>query len=102
LEPPRYQPGEEYRVIRGRSRYFVLPEAPLSILFYLTISGSSPCRNDFKITEYVITQKSRLDKLLINCGIAPTLEKACLLPVWGPAGNREFFILARKKEQNGN
>ena len=54
------------------------------------------------MTEYMVAQKSRLDKLLINCGIAPTLEKACLLPVWGPAGNREFFILARKKEQNGN
>jgi predicted rRNA methylase YqxC with S4 and FtsJ domains len=56
----------------------------------------------FKITEYMVTQKSRLDKFLINRGIAPTLEKACLSPVWGPAGNREIFILARKKEQNGN
>jgi 23S rRNA (cytidine1920-2'-O)/16S rRNA (cytidine1409-2'-O)-methyltransferase len=26
----------------------------------------------------------------------------CASPVLGPAGNREFFILARKKEQNGN
>jgi hypothetical protein len=56
----------------------------------------------FKITEYMITQKSSPDKLLINCEIAPTLEKACLSPVWGPAGNRKFFILAREKEQNGN
>jgi hypothetical protein len=38
----------------------------------------------------------------MNYGIAPTLEKACLLPVCGPAGNREAFILAQEKEQNGN
>jgi hypothetical protein len=54
------------------------------------------------LIKYMVTQKSRLDKVLINCGVAPTLEKACLLPVGGPAGNREFFILAQEKEQNGN
>jgi hypothetical protein len=47
-------------------------------------------------------EKIRLDKLLMNSGIAPTLEKDCASPVSGPAGNREFFILARKKKQNGN
>jgi hypothetical protein len=50
----------------------------------------------------MVTQKSRMDKLLINCGITPMHEKACLSPVWSPAGNREYFILARKKKQNGN
>ena len=30
------------------------------------------------------------------------VEGTCTSPVLGPAGNREFFILARKKEQNGN
>jgi 23S rRNA (cytidine1920-2'-O)/16S rRNA (cytidine1409-2'-O)-methyltransferase len=30
------------------------------------------------------------------------VEGTCPSPVLGPAGNREFFILARKKEQNGN
>ena len=30
------------------------------------------------------------------------VEGTCASPVLGPAGNREFFILARKKEQNGN
>ena len=30
------------------------------------------------------------------------IEGTCASPVLGPAGNREFFILARKKEQNGN
>jgi 23S rRNA (cytidine1920-2'-O)/16S rRNA (cytidine1409-2'-O)-methyltransferase len=30
------------------------------------------------------------------------VEGACTSPILGPAGNREFFILARKKEQNGN
>jgi 23S rRNA (cytidine1920-2'-O)/16S rRNA (cytidine1409-2'-O)-methyltransferase len=26
----------------------------------------------------------------------------CASPVWGPGGNREFFILAKKKSQDGN
>jgi len=30
------------------------------------------------------------------------IEGTCASPILGPAGNREFFILARKKEQNGN
>jgi 23S rRNA (cytidine1920-2'-O)/16S rRNA (cytidine1409-2'-O)-methyltransferase len=30
------------------------------------------------------------------------VKGTCASPVLGPAGNREFFILARKKEQNGN
>jgi 23S rRNA (cytidine1920-2'-O)/16S rRNA (cytidine1409-2'-O)-methyltransferase len=30
------------------------------------------------------------------------VEGTCASPVWGPAGNREFFILARKKKQNGS
>ncbi|MGD0278818.1 MAG: TlyA family RNA methyltransferase [Smithella sp.] len=30
------------------------------------------------------------------------VEGTCASPVLGPEGNREFFILARKKEQNGN
>jgi 23S rRNA (cytidine1920-2'-O)/16S rRNA (cytidine1409-2'-O)-methyltransferase len=30
------------------------------------------------------------------------VEGTCASPILGPAGNREFFILARKKEQNGN
>ena len=30
------------------------------------------------------------------------VEGTCASPVLGPAGNKEFFILARKKEQNGN
>jgi 23S rRNA (cytidine1920-2'-O)/16S rRNA (cytidine1409-2'-O)-methyltransferase len=30
------------------------------------------------------------------------IEGTCASPIIGPAGNREFFILARKKEQNGN
>jgi 23S rRNA (cytidine1920-2'-O)/16S rRNA (cytidine1409-2'-O)-methyltransferase len=30
------------------------------------------------------------------------VEGTCSSPILGPAGNREFFILARKKEQNGN
>jgi 23S rRNA (cytidine1920-2'-O)/16S rRNA (cytidine1409-2'-O)-methyltransferase len=29
------------------------------------------------------------------------VEGTCISPVWGPAGNREFFILARKKERRG-
>jgi predicted rRNA methylase YqxC with S4 and FtsJ domains len=46
----------------------------------------------------MVTQKNRLDKLLIKRGIAPTLEKACASPVWCPADNREYFILARKNK----
>jgi 23S rRNA (cytidine1920-2'-O)/16S rRNA (cytidine1409-2'-O)-methyltransferase len=30
------------------------------------------------------------------------IEGTCASSILGPAGNREFFILARKKEQNGN
>ena len=30
------------------------------------------------------------------------VKGTCASPILGPAGNREFFILARKKEQNGN
>jgi 23S rRNA (cytidine1920-2'-O)/16S rRNA (cytidine1409-2'-O)-methyltransferase len=30
------------------------------------------------------------------------VEGTCASPILGPAGNKEFFILARKKEQNGN
>ena len=30
------------------------------------------------------------------------VKGTCASPVLGPAGNREFFILARKKEQDGN
>jgi 23S rRNA (cytidine1920-2'-O)/16S rRNA (cytidine1409-2'-O)-methyltransferase len=30
------------------------------------------------------------------------VEGTCSSPILGPAGNREFFILARKKRQNGN
>ncbi|GAB6267666.1 MAG: TlyA family RNA methyltransferase [Smithella sp.] len=30
------------------------------------------------------------------------VEGTCASPISGPSGNREFFILARKKEQNGN
>jgi 23S rRNA (cytidine1920-2'-O)/16S rRNA (cytidine1409-2'-O)-methyltransferase len=30
------------------------------------------------------------------------IEGTCASPILGPAGNKEFFILARKKEQNGN
>jgi 23S rRNA (cytidine1920-2'-O)/16S rRNA (cytidine1409-2'-O)-methyltransferase len=30
------------------------------------------------------------------------VEGTCASPILGPAGNREFFILARKKEKNGN
>ena len=30
------------------------------------------------------------------------VEGTCASPILGPAGNREFFILAREKEQNGN
>jgi 23S rRNA (cytidine1920-2'-O)/16S rRNA (cytidine1409-2'-O)-methyltransferase len=30
------------------------------------------------------------------------VEGTCASPILGPAGNREFFILARKKEQHGN
>jgi 23S rRNA (cytidine1920-2'-O)/16S rRNA (cytidine1409-2'-O)-methyltransferase len=30
------------------------------------------------------------------------VEGTCASPIIGPAGNREFFILVRKKEQNGN
>ena len=47
-----------------------------SILFYLTISGSSQCRNDFRLPEYMVVKKIRLDKLLVDRGVASTLEKA--------------------------
>jgi len=30
------------------------------------------------------------------------VEGTCASPILGPAGNKEFFILARKKKQNGN
>jgi 23S rRNA (cytidine1920-2'-O)/16S rRNA (cytidine1409-2'-O)-methyltransferase len=30
------------------------------------------------------------------------VKGTCASPILGPAGNREFFILAKKKEQNGN
>ena len=30
------------------------------------------------------------------------VEGTCASPILGPAGNKEFFILARKKEQHGN
>jgi predicted rRNA methylase YqxC with S4 and FtsJ domains len=30
------------------------------------------------------------------------VEGTCASPILGPAGNREYFILARKKEKNGN
>jgi 23S rRNA (cytidine1920-2'-O)/16S rRNA (cytidine1409-2'-O)-methyltransferase len=30
------------------------------------------------------------------------VKETCASPILGPAGNKEFFILARKKKQNGN
>jgi 23S rRNA (cytidine1920-2'-O)/16S rRNA (cytidine1409-2'-O)-methyltransferase len=59
--------------------------------------GKGGVVQDPAIHDRVVQDISEFCKFL-NLEVAGT----CASPILGPAGNREFFILAQKKEQNGN
>jgi 23S rRNA (cytidine1920-2'-O)/16S rRNA (cytidine1409-2'-O)-methyltransferase len=61
--------------------------------------GNHGVIKDASVHERVVRDSSRFCESL-NLKV----EGTCPSPVLGPAGNREFFILARKEyqEQNGN
>ncbi len=59
--------------------------------------GTGGVVQDPAIHDRVVQDISEFCKSL-NLEVAGT----CASPILGPAGNREFFILAQKKEQNGN
>ena len=55
----------------------------------------------------VVQDSAIHDRVLMDirefCGsLDLDVEGTCASPILGPAGNKEFFILARKKDQNGN
>ncbi len=52
---------------------------------------------DASIQERVVTEISDFCKSL-----ELDVEGTCASPILGPSGNKEFFILARKKKQNGS